>query len=87
MNGVGGRTIAEAKQNISCVEFAQWCQFRAARGTMHTGMRLEEVFGRWQANYFTFHSKSGQKKMADFMPHYTEAQRELSIEEAMAEWE
>lgn len=39
MNGIGGRTIAEAQQNMTYPEFMVWMKFRAKRGSLHQGMR------------------------------------------------
>ncbi|NHO64617.1 hypothetical protein G8770_03535 [Aestuariicella hydrocarbonica] len=84
LNGIGGRTIAEAKRNLSYPEFCRWAQFRKRRGSLHTGMRLEESFGRWMANYFNFNSKNSSKKPTDFMPHYIEPP--ITLDQAMEQW-
>lgn len=44
MNGIGGTTIAEAKRNLSAEEVRLWADYRAQRGTLNLGMRLEELF-------------------------------------------
>ena len=41
MNGIGGRTIAEAKLRISFPEFKAWAAYRNKRGSLHPGMRTE----------------------------------------------
>lgn len=41
MNGIGGRTIQEAKERMSYVEAMQWIAFINRRGTLNLGMRVE----------------------------------------------
>jgi hypothetical protein len=84
--GVGGRTIAEAKRNLSCEEFAQWVSYRELRGSFHLGMRMEESTARWQANFFTFHAKQKKFNVVDFMPHYEKPDSEISLSDAMEQW-
>lgn len=38
--------MAEAKANITYVEFIQWCQFRARYGSFHIGMRIDRAAAR-----------------------------------------
>lgn len=44
MLGIGGRTLAEAKRNLSAEEVATWAAYRAQRGTLSLGLRLEQLF-------------------------------------------
>lgn len=44
MHGIGGRTVAEAKQNLSAAEVALWAEYRKKRGTLNVGLRLEQLF-------------------------------------------
>ena len=44
MLGIGGRTLAEAKQNLSAEEVGLWAAYRAQRGTLSVGLRLEQLF-------------------------------------------
>lgn len=43
MNGIGGRTIAEAQQNMSLVEARQWAQYRLRHGGLNTAERVEQA--------------------------------------------
>lgn len=44
MLGIGGRTVAQARQNLSADEVATWAAYRAKRGTLSLGLRLEQLF-------------------------------------------
>lgn len=71
MNGIGGRTIAEAQENMSINEFALWCKFRGKRGSLNTGLRVEESIARFQAFWANCKTKEGAEPMykEDFAPH------------------
>jgi len=43
LNGVGGRTIAEAKQNLSMVEARQWAQYIKRHGGLNIAERVEQA--------------------------------------------
>lgn len=86
MCGVGGRTIAEAQQRISYVEFCQWSQYRAKRGSLNLGLRVE----RGSALLATMYANAHRSKHAaafqlhDFAPHHD--QPVITLEEAMKTW-
>ena len=67
---MGGRTIAEAKENLSYEEVLRWQAFRKKRGSLNVGLRLEEGF----ALVATAISRSvgGKAKFDDFAPHLRE---------------
>ena len=44
MLGIGGCTLAQARQNLSAEEVALWQAYRAKRGTLSLGLRLEQLF-------------------------------------------
>lgn len=81
LNGVGGRTIAEAKSNMTNAEVSQWAAFRNKRGSFFTGRRIEQGFGNLMATYL---GSKGAKdvKALSFMPHEDQPQ-EMSLEEYM----
>lgn len=80
MNGVGGRTIAEAKLNMTHAEVSQWAEFRNKRGSLFVGRRVEQSIGNWMAHYTRFKVKDGTEvDPRDFMPH--EEAPELTFEE------
>ncbi|MCE8052275.1 hypothetical protein HOP61_13270 [Halomonas daqingensis] len=39
--GVGGKTIAEAKENLTTEEYYQWCEYRAITGPLVGSTRIE----------------------------------------------
>lgn len=84
MNGIGGRTIAEAQENMSYPEFMVWCKFRGKRGSLNHGMRIETAVARLASFYGNW--KAGRKafSMEDFAPHMDEPV--LTLDHAMATW-
>ncbi|CAM4078264.1 Phage tail protein [Bordetella tumbae] len=84
MNGIGGCTIAEAKERLSYREFVTWRQYRAKRGGLNLGMRVERAAATIAALYANSHSKNGGYTIYDFMPH--ESAPAISLEQAMKEW-
>lgn len=82
LNGVGGRTIAEAKDNISYAEVLSWVAYREKYGSLNIGRRIElsGAVVALQANRVG----GGKAELTDFMPH---AERPaLDLEQAMEEW-
>lgn len=86
MCGIGGRTIAEAQQRISYPEFVRWAQYRAKRGSLNPGLRIERGSALLATMYANVHK--GQHAPAyelyDFAPYHD--QPEATLEEAMASW-
>lgn len=82
LNGVGGRTVAEAKANICYAEVLAWVAYRDKHGTLDIGRRLElsTAIIALQVN----RGAGGKAEMADFMPHADH--QALALEKAMAEW-
>lgn len=83
MNGIGGSTIAEARQRLSYREFMTWVKFRRKRGSLHPGMRAEQGFSMLAAMYANAHWK-GEWRQYDFAPHMDESP--VSLEDAMEQW-
>lgn len=93
LNGIGGRTIAEAKENMLLVEYEGWVKYRNARGTLSTPRRLEQ---RLAQVCHLICVAAGLKKDSDlnipfttrdFMPNedgFEEHTREITLEEAIA---
>jgi hypothetical protein len=71
MNGIGGRTIAEAQENMSFAEWIVWLKFRGKRGSLHTGMRVEVAFAEFQALWLNTKTQKDAPKLyaQDFAPH------------------
>lgn len=70
LNGVGGRTIREAKENLTYDEYLSWVAYARKRGGFNLGMRIEECSAMvaWQVN----NGNGGKAKLADFIPHKDE---------------
>lgn len=86
MNGIGGRTIAEAQERMSLREFQVWVKYRNKYGQLNVMMRTE-----WGASLVASVLANSNKakstppfKVSDFAPHINEAP--LSLEEAMKSW-
>ncbi|HID8735253.1 TPA: phage tail assembly protein T [Klebsiella variicola] len=86
MNGIGGRTIAEAQERMSLREFQVWVKYRNKYGQLNVMMRTE-----WGASLVASVLANINKakytppfQISDFAPHINEAP--LSLEEAMKSW-
>ncbi len=86
LNGIGGRTIAEARQNISYAEFQLWQSYRQKRGSLNTGLRVEENIAMLTTIYANSKTGKGDKalKIYDFAPHLDEPKQELH--DMMKQW-
>lgn len=86
MNGIGGRTIAEAQERMSLREFQMWVKYRNKYGPLNIMMRTE-----WGASLVASvlaninkSKNSPPFKVSDFAPHINEVS--VSLEEAMKSW-
>ena len=86
MHGIGGRTIAEAKDRISYSEFRVWAAYRQRRGSLNTGLRVEHGMAMLASLYVNARRKehSPPVDLFDFAPHFDRP--EATLEEAMAAW-
>ena len=82
--GIGGRTVAEAKENLSLREAFQWGEYIKRKGSLHVGRRLEFMLGRitWMFNSYL----GGKQPLTDFLPGYDEDEVEVDLETAMQNW-
>ncbi|MBW9244198.1 MULTISPECIES: phage tail assembly protein T [Pseudomonas] len=82
LNGVGGRTVAEAKASISYTEAMAWAAYRNKHGSFSVTSRAEQMGAiiALQVNRLG----GGTAELIDFMPHQEKAG--VSLETAMAEW-
>ncbi|AYZ15795.1 MULTISPECIES: phage tail assembly protein T [Klebsiella] len=87
MNGIGGRTIAEAQERMSLREFQVWVKYRNKYGPLNVMMRTE-----WGASLVASvlaninkSKNSPPFKVSDFAPHINEVS--VSLEEAMKSWQ
>ncbi|MDU7369735.1 MAG: phage tail protein [Klebsiella michiganensis] len=86
MNGIGGRTIAEAQERMSLREFHMWVKYRNKYGPLNIMMRTE-----WGASLVASvlaninkSKNSPPFKISDFAPHINEVS--VSLEDAMKNW-
>lgn len=77
LNGIGGSTVAEAKETLTYEEYLAWCAYVKKRGTLNFGMRLEMASALLAQ--VTNNSMGGKAKMEDFMPH--KDAEEISIQD------
>lgn len=71
LNGIGGRTIEEAKRRIDYAEFLDWCAYRKKYGPINVNRGLEYGFAMLASKFHNAFFED-KKKMSDFMPHYEE---------------
>ncbi len=84
LNGIGGRTIAEAKRSMSYPEFLCWVAYRRKRGSLNLGLRIEAGTARIAVLLANTFSKQGGYRFYDFAPCHDEPA--LSLEQAMERW-
>lgn len=77
LNGIGGCTVAEAKERLTYAEALDWFAYIRKRGSLNTGMRLEAGFALLAAILSSAHG--GKASMDDFMPHADKAD-DMSVE-------
>lgn len=82
MNGVGGRTIAEAKENLSYKEFLAWAYYRSRRGSLNSGLMVELSIAVLSALTANLANRNNKFSMWDFTQHFNKPEpKEVSIEE------
>lgn len=83
LNGIGGKSIAEAQNNLTLSEVMIWAAYRSERGGFNIGRRVEQATGNLMAHYTRYHSKDPESVNAlAFMPHEDYVpDDELSLEE------
>lgn len=75
LNGVGGRTVAEAKERLSYAEALDWSEYLRKRGSLNVGLRLEAGFALIAATINN--ALGGHATPADYMPHFDQAEATL----------
>ena len=86
MHGIGGRTIAEARERVSYPEFITWAKYRKRRGSLNAGLRIEHGMAMLASLYANARRKEHAPPvdLFDFAPHLDRP--EATLEEAMAAW-
>lgn len=75
MNGIGGRTIAEAQQNMTMVEARHWAQYMRRHGGLNVAERVEQAAALICSTGAQLMGNT-KVKVADFIPN-READDEL----------
>lgn len=65
--GIGGRTVAEAKERMQYTEFLDWLTYRRMRGSLSVANRMESGFALIAS--MISRACGGNATPADFMPH------------------
>ena len=90
--GIGGRTVQEAKENLSYKEVLSWVKYRNKRGCLNTNLRLERAIGTLTYLFHQVHGKNSKDTdIYDFLPFEDRPaekaeEREITLEEMMAIW-
>lgn len=84
LNGIGGRTIREAKDSMTHEEMLSWKAYMRKRGSLNIGRRLESGFALLAM--VVNRTGGGKAKMDSFMPyeHPPEQDYEGTAEDALA---
>lgn len=86
LSGIGGSTIAEAKQTVSMNEFNAWLAYRKKRGPLSLTRRFDIGIARFLSVYVNSKVKpSDSCSMYDFMPY--EEEPPIDLDNAMKRWE
>lgn len=87
LNGVGGRTIAEAMERMPYPEFLGWMAYRRKRGSFHPGMRIERGTALLATILHNVNRKSDSHPVSfySFAPYHEEPA--ISMEDAMEKWQ
>ncbi|MCF6672314.1 phage tail assembly protein T [Raoultella ornithinolytica] len=86
MNGIGGRTIAEAQERMSLREFKMWVKYRSKYGTLNVMMRTEWGAALVSSVLANINKSNNTQpfKVSDFAPHFNETP--VGLEDAMKSW-
>jgi len=83
--GVGGRTVEEARRNMTTAEFQDWALFIEKHGGLTNGWRLEQGFALLALLLTRVghmkKSSGGQFELDDFMPKRAAEEKELTAED------
>jgi hypothetical protein len=67
LNGIGGRTVEEAREYLTWDEVQAWAEYRRKRGSLHIGYRVEA--GTALLAMLVSNALGGKMRIEDFMPH------------------
>lgn len=67
LNGIGGCTIAQAKENMSHAEAVEWAKYIRARGSLNMGKRIDRGFA--MLTMWLLRVNGGKAELEDFLPY------------------
>ncbi len=70
MNGIGGNTLHQVKQNLTLLEIKQWGEYRHRRGSLNIARRVEQAAANIMA--FSYNNKVEKEhwiEPLELMPH------------------
>ncbi|WP_338136973.1 phage tail assembly protein T [Pseudomonas lactis] len=76
LNGIGGRTIAEAKANLTYNEALSWMAYVEQNGSLNLGLKLEKGFALLATILNNVHG--GKASFEDFLPQRGEPEEEAA---------
>ena len=68
LNGIGGNTIHQVKNNLTMLEIKQWAEYRYRRGSLNTGRRFEQTAASMMSVYMAAVHKHEIEPL-ELMPH------------------
>lgn len=86
LNGIGGRTVKEAKRSITEFEFRQWCLYREKFGSLNPNVSVDRGLG--VVAYILQAANGGKAKYSDFVPDYRDDDQKMQdeIQQLSKEW-
>lgn len=85
MHGIGGNTVAQAKETLTVTEVRRWAAYVGRYGSLNVAKRVAESSGVVAfvvAKSMADPKRAGSIKLEHFIPHYSEG-RIHDINEAM----
>lgn len=83
LNGIGGRTIAEAKERMSAAEYEAWRAYIRRHGSLNLGLRVEDAAAL--IAWTTQMAQGGKLEHDAFFP-VRELDEQAELEKAMKSW-
>lgn len=81
--GIGGRTVAEARERLSWEELQSWMLYVKENGPLSVGQRLDYGLARIMLMLSGLAGSKTPKQLKDFLPAYytrAEEEEELTLE-------
>lgn len=81
LNGIGGTTLAEAKERMGQDELQTWAQYRRKHGSLNLGLRIEQG-----AALVAYCANQRRGDLGDYLPRREADDGAAALERAMKEW-